>query len=121
MKRCVPWFIILFCLRSDGAYLQFSGMDQSTIDAMLSQQGLSCQYITANDYNVAISSQAATRQAAQNAQQVANAPYILELSTTGVAVAALGNGYVAANAITQINYNAKMVRIIQLKNILGIQ
>ena len=48
------------------------------------------------------------------------AAYQLELSTTVAAVSALGTGYIASNAITQIQYNAKIVRIIQLRAILGI-
>ena len=43
--------------------------------------------------------------------------------TTGIttaAVVALGSGYVAGNAITQVQYNAKLVRIVQLRSLLGI-
>lgn len=121
MKRWAALFSVLYCLRSDGVYVSYSGTDQSSIDSMLSGEGLSCQYLAPSAYSAGVSAQQAAAIAAQQAQRAAMAPYQLELSTTMAAIAALGTGYVGANAITQLNYNAKMIRIIQLKKILGIQ
>jgi len=59
--------------------------------------------------------------AACQADQIQLQAYRVELSTTTAAVVALGNGYVAANAISQAQYNAKVVRIIQLRAFLGLQ
>ena len=121
MKRFILLATALYCLRSDGVYLTFQGMSQGDVDSMLSQQGLSCQYISADTYNTDIANQQAALSAARQAQQAALTPYVTELATTTAAIAVLGNGYVGANAITQVNYNAKMIRIIQLRQLLGLQ
>jgi len=49
------------------------------------------------------------------------ASWTLELSTTTAAIVSLGTGYIGANAITQVNYNSKLVRITQLRSLLGLQ
>ena len=59
-------------------------------------------------------------QAACASSQSQISAWQLELSTTTAAVVALGSGYVAGNAITQVQYNAKLVRIVQLRSLLGI-
>jgi len=119
MKRVALWVVVLFCLRSDGVYQKYTGIDQADVDAFLSP--LTCQYISEDQWMAGI-------QAQQNALQASNAAvisskqnYITELTTTTQAVVDLGNGYVGASAITQVNYNAKVVRIIQLRKLLGLQ
>ena len=63
----------------------------------------------------------ATATANCQAQQTQIAAWQLELSTTTAAVVSLGSGYVGANAITQVSYNAKLIRITQLRALLGLQ
>lgn len=121
MKRWASLFAVLYCLRSDGVYLSFSGMDQSTVDTLVSQDGFSCQYVTVDDYNTAVASQQAAQQAAQQAQEVYLAPFRVELATTAASLIGKTTGYVAASAITQVNINAKMARISELRAILGLQ
>jgi hypothetical protein len=40
--------------RSDGAYVTYEGMEQSVIDAMLSEQGLTATYMTESEWKAAI-------------------------------------------------------------------
>ena len=46
-----------YAQRSDGAYVSFTGMSREVINAMLSEQGLSCTFIDEAAYNAAISAQ----------------------------------------------------------------
>jgi hypothetical protein len=57
--KLIALFTIFYCLRSDGAYVSFEGMDQATITAMLAQQGLTCQWITQDEFTAAIAAQQA--------------------------------------------------------------
>ncbi len=54
MKRVAMFFVVLYCLRSDGAYISFTGMDQPSIDSMLTAQVQSCQYISQASYTAGV-------------------------------------------------------------------
>ncbi len=55
------------------------------------------------------------------ANQIQLASYQLELSTTSASLVGKTQGYVGANALAQIQINAKMARILELRVLLGLQ
>lgn len=56
MRNANLLLLIFYCLRSDGAYIKYEGMEQKVIDSMLIQQKQTCTYIDESTYEVSISS-----------------------------------------------------------------
>jgi hypothetical protein len=111
---------LIFCLihAPQGDYVsEYSNVDQTTVSQTVSQLGYPFEFIDEPTYNSFIQAHQVIV-TPPSAQQLA---YQTELSTTEAAVSAAAPNYVAANAITQIQVNKNMARIIQLRSLLGLQ
>jgi hypothetical protein len=121
----VRWFLLIVLIPTLGF------CDPCSLSYLIEQVSPGAQWtLTGNDLNNLVwisatippnSNQITAALAACRANQLVLQAYAVELTTTTTAVAGAVPGYVGANAIQQINTNRNMARIIQLRQLLGLQ